>query len=292
MTHSLAVMVSRHWTKMTRELVHAAGRILTRVLLHPRWRHSKPMAWTYLRLYLLGKHITERQEVVAIRGLLAPGMVVADIGANVGFYTLQMASCVGPTGRVLAFEPDPLCFEWLQSRVRRSGATNVETHRLAIGDRAKDAILYTSGYNRADNRLHRSHDEPNVEQYDVQVRGLDSFVSPAGVPAFDAIKIDVQGAEEHVVRGAKNAIGGGLCWIWIEFSPEHLRGAGTDPRDFLTQLGSLNMDLFEIDRRGYFQPLADPEGFLQRIGSGYGDLVLMSASRCQRAGLKIPRSPD
>ena len=277
---------------MTRELVHAAGRILTRLLLHPRWRHSKSMAWIYLHLYLVGKHITERSEMVAIRRLLTPGMVVADIGANVGFYTLHMASCVGPAGRVLAFEPDPLCFALLQSRIKRSGATNIQAHHLAIGEQARDAVLYCSGYNRADNRMHRSHDEPNVEQYNIQVRGLDSFLSPAGVPAFDAIKIDVQGAEELVLRGAKNAIDAGLSWMWIEFSPEHLRGAGTDPRVFLTLLGSLNMELLEVDRRGALRALVDAEDYLRRIGSGYGDLVLTSPSHCRRAGLKIPGRSD
>src|SRR4051812_43052867 len=94
--------------------VHATGRILTRALLSPRWRDRRAIAWSYLQLYLMGKRITERHELSAIRRLVTPGMIVADIGANVGFYTLQMASCVGPTGRIFAFEPDPFCFGLLR----------------------------------------------------------------------------------------------------------------------------------------------------------------------------------
>ena len=46
-----------------RHSVHAAGRVLTRGLLHPQWREFAPMSWTYLRLYLFGKRMTERREL-------------------------------------------------------------------------------------------------------------------------------------------------------------------------------------------------------------------------------------
>src|SRR6476659_3360509 len=147
---------------MSRTLIHSAGRMLSAILLHPRWRHSKTVGWTYQQMYLLGKHIIEWREVAAIWRLHTPGMVVADIGANVGFYTLQMALCVGPTGRVLAFEPDPFCFEWLQYRIKQGGAINIKAQQVALGERSREAVLYSSRYNRADNRIHRSHNEPNV----------------------------------------------------------------------------------------------------------------------------------
>ena len=86
------------------------------------------------------------------------------------------------------------------------------------------------------------------------------------VGAFDALKIDVQGAEEYVycaerrIRFAPGSAGYGS-----EFSPEHLRGAGTDPKDFLVLLGSLKMELFEIDLWGQFQRLSNPEDYIRRI---------------------------
>ena len=261
---------------MTRSLVHAIGRVLTRVLLHPRWRHSRVMSSLYLGLYLTGKQITERREVLILRRLLVPGMVVADIGANVGFYTLQIAAAVGPAGRVLAFEPDPFCYALLADRVTRARATNVTTHQLGIGDADKEIVLYTSSYNRADNRMHRSHGEPHVEAYQVRIRRLDDVLSDAALPKFDALKIDVQGAEEWVLRGAEKVIHAGLRWIWIEFSPQHLAGAGTDPQAFLTLLAGLGMSVYEVGDRGDLQPLSDSADYVQRIGTGYGDLLLLS----------------
>src|SRR5919112_40233 len=74
-----------------RDWVHGAGRVLTRGLLHPRVRHLPLVSDAYCRLYLLGKRLTDRHELSTIRSLIQPGMVIADIGANVGFYTVEMA---------------------------------------------------------------------------------------------------------------------------------------------------------------------------------------------------------
>jgi FkbM family methyltransferase len=270
-----------------RDWAHAAGRLLTRALLHPRWRQCGPMAWTYLQLYLLGKRVTERRELAALRRVLLPGMIVADVGANVGFYALQMASRVGPAGRVLAFEPDPFCFDLLRSRIKQSGSTNVEAHQLALGEKFGDAVLYCSAYNRADNRLSPSHTEAHVEEHLVQVRSLDDFLAAEGI-SVDALKIDAQGSEERVLKGARRTIEGGLDWIWIEFSPDHLQGAGTDPRSFLALLADLNMDVFEVDD-GRLQRLSDTEEYIGRIGSGYGDLLLLSRDDTRRAGANARR---
>jgi hypothetical protein len=112
---------------------------------------------------------------------------------------------------------------------------------------------------------------------------LDDFLASEGIPAIDALKIDVQGAEERVLKGARRTIGAGLDWIWIEFSPDHLRGAGTDPRSFLALLADLNMDVFEVDDVGQLQRLADTEEYIRRIGAGYGDLLLRSRDDARRA---------
>jgi len=130
-----------------------------------------------------------------------------------------------------------------------------------------------------------------VERHSIPIRRLDDFLPHTTAGAFDALKIDVQGAEEYVLRGAQDTFRAGISWIWIEFSPEHLRGAGTDPKDFLVLLGSLKMELFEIDLWGQFQRLSNPEDYIRRIGAGYGDLLLTSPNHCQRWGLRIPTSP-
>ena len=257
-----------------RDSVQAAGRVLTRILHHPRWRRLGPVANSYLSLYLAGKRLTERRELALLQTLVEPGMTIADIGANVGFYAVQMGQWVGAGGRVLAFEPDPFTFELLKQRTSAASPANIEVRQFALGEARGTATLYCSAYNRADNRVGQRHDEPNVEAIDIEVRTLDEYLVERGLPAVDAMKIDVQGLEGHVLRGAERSIGR-VRWIWLEFSPDHLRGAGTDPEGFLESLGALGMTVFEVTEHGTLEPLTDLGAHAKKIGSGYGDLVLM-----------------
>jgi FkbM family methyltransferase len=200
--------------------------------------------------------------------------VIAEVGANVGFYALEMARSVGPRGRILAFEPDPLTFHLLQGRLKRASVTNVEPYQVALGDTSGRATLYCSAYNRSDNRLAPSHSEPHIEACQIDIRRLDEFLSGRDIHV-DALKIDVQGNEEQVLRGAEATIRRGVRWIWIEFSPIHLRGSGSDPERFLERLNGLGMDLFEVKHHGKLEPLTNILAHTNKIGSSYGDLVLM-----------------
>jgi hypothetical protein len=89
------------------------------------------------------------------------------------------------------------------------------------------------------------------------------------------LKIDVQGNEERVLRGAEMTLRRGVRWIWMEFSPMHLRGSGSDPDRFLESLSRLGMDIFEVKDRGNLEPLTNVLAHTKKIGSSYGDLVLM-----------------
>jgi FkbM family methyltransferase len=257
-----------------RDWIHATGRILTRGLLHPRLRRFAVMPAAYCRLYLIGKRLTDRRELSTLRSLIQPGMVIADIGANVGFYALEMAHCVGPRGRILAFEPDPLTFRLLRERVKQSALENIETHQVALDQAGGRASLYCSAYNRSDNRLSPSHTESHVEVCQVDVCRLDEFLSGRDLH-IDGLKIDVQGNEERVLRGAEMTLRRGVRWIWMEFSPIHLRGSGSDPDRFLESLTRLGMDVFEVKDRGNLEPLTNVLAHTKKIGSSYGDLVLM-----------------
>jgi FkbM family methyltransferase len=262
-----------------RDCIHAVGRLLTRFLLHPRWRNSAYMSSAYLHLYLLGKALAERRELTRLRSLIVPGMVIVDVGANVGFYTLEMAAWVGPGGRILAFEPDPVNYRLLQTRVAKAMFTNIDLYRVALGDETGHATLYSSAYNRADNRLSRSHLERHVEVCDVELHTLDEFLVARDIHVIDALKIDVQGSEFNVLRGALKTLHAGVRWMWIEFSPGHLRGAGSDPERFLENLGELGMDMFELTDDGQLRPVVNFREHTKKVGSTYGDLLLMSKER-------------
>ena len=78
-------------------------------------------------------------------------------------------------------------------------------------------------------------------------------------------------------------------WIWLEFSPEHLRGSGEDPAAFLENLGALGMEVLHLTEDASLQPVTDFREFTRKMGSNYGDIVLMSQSWRERIS-KTPRS--
>ena len=76
-------------------------------------------------------------------GAIKKGMVVVDLGANIGYYTLLTATLVGPRGKVYAIEPLPVNFSTLTRNVELNNLTNtIETHQLAISDREGESRFF------------------------------------------------------------------------------------------------------------------------------------------------------
>ena len=161
---------------------------------------------------------------------IQPGMTVLDIGAHVGYYACQAGRLVGPTGLVVAFEPSPRNFELLQANVWRNGLTNVVCFPWAVADAPGFAQLHLSAVNSGDHRIY-AHEEGRASTT-VRVAALDSLEVLR--PPVDVVKIDVQGSEEAVFRGAAGLFAdspGAL--VVVEFAPSDIRAFGGDPRGLL-----------------------------------------------------------
>jgi hypothetical protein len=84
----------------------------------------------------------EPATVVVFQKLLAPGMIVFDLGAHIGQYTLIASQLIGDSGWVHSFEPDPKTFKQLQSNVRLNGCNSVTCNPIALSNRHGTATLY------------------------------------------------------------------------------------------------------------------------------------------------------
>jgi FkbM family methyltransferase len=252
-------------------LVHRLGRLLTRVLLAPGLRDLPGLRALYARLYLLGKTLAEPRERRFLREQVEPGMVVFDVGANVGFYTLLLAGRVGPTGRVHAFEPDPLSFGIL--RRRAAGRSNVEITQTAVGDHTGTITLYTNRSNRADNRVHPSLGSETAEAVEVPLTTLDDYCAARNIARIDAVKMDIQGAEVLALAGFRETLARlKPRWMLIEFSPEHLRGAGSGPEAFWAILEELGYEPWGFGEDGEAFRIGDTGAFTRRYESVYTDV--------------------
>jgi len=151
---------------------------------------------------------------------LRPGDVAVDIGAHHGTYTKRFATAVGPTGRVIACEPDAKSRErWTQNF---AGLTQVELEPYAVCDVVGTQRLYQGGPSEthslwADNVPKRDRDDlVETTTLDVLLDGVRPRV----------IKIDAQGAEAHILRGARETLEIPDLHIMLEIWPEGLRQAG------------------------------------------------------------------
>jgi FkbM family methyltransferase len=115
-----------------------------------------------------------------------PGMTAFDVGANVGYYTLLMASRVGPTGRVLAFEPDPANIAALKKHLVLNEINNVEIIEAAVSDQTGTSFFSCAG----------SQGVLSSAGISVKTVVLDEY------PAPDFIKMDIEGTEVSALRGS------------------------------------------------------------------------------------------
>lgn len=200
-------------------------------------------------------------ETRVLSGLVQPGDVVVDVGANIGYYTLLFARWVGPTGQVIAFEPAPANVALLRDNIARNGYGNVVVEPSAVSDRRGEADLYLSRENLGDHRLgvedHRLRSAGGQVTVRVPLVRLDDYFREARqLPAL--VKIDVQGAEQQVLDGMQDLLSrAGALTLVLEFSPAALEQMGTAPPALLEFLRGQGLQIYELDEKARCQRPVD-----------------------------------
>jgi FkbM family methyltransferase len=133
-------------------------------------------------------------DLLALRNVISRGERCLDVGANIGVYTRELSRLAGPTGKVKAFEPVPETFAALSKSVRRLGLSNVEVFNLAISDHHGKVSMSVPMREDGVPNLYRAE---VCEGNTVACVPLDSMIEPV-----DFVKIDVEGHEFEVLRGA------------------------------------------------------------------------------------------
>jgi FkbM family methyltransferase len=179
--------------------------------------------------YYLARALLERELPVVCK-YLGPGACAVDVGANEGVYT----HAFGRTGaRVEAFEPQSSCLAVLRAYARAH--PNIRVHGTALGAHEGSATLRVP---RRDSRLLSGRASLVAEiddgtKYPVQVRTLDSFA----FPRVDVLKVDVEGYELEVLRGARETIARCRPVLLVEIEQRHLRVGIGNAFDQITALG-------------------------------------------------------
>jgi FkbM family methyltransferase len=180
-------------------------------------------------------------EIDFIREHVKPGMTVVDLGANIGLYTLQFASLVGPSGRVFAFEPGPLSFGLLKTNLALNGYRNVTVENAAVSDFSGETELHICSTGESDNRI-AGFETYESERVPVRCFALDDYFKPG--TRVDFIKIDIQGAEAKALQGMRRMlIDNPLIQLFVEANEGvretadllRLKCVPVGPADFILQ---------------------------------------------------------
>ena len=175
----------------------------------------------------------EQKTTQLFESLVEPGMIVIDIGAHVGYYSMLAARKTGPSRTVYSFEPDPANFELLSKNSALNGYDNITPINKAVSKAARSATLHVSAL---DNGRHSifDHQIPQSGSCEVETISLDSFLKDHGSPNVALIKIDVEGAEEDALNGMDQLLREtSKIQMIIEFNPVLLQNAGVDLQGFL-----------------------------------------------------------
>jgi FkbM family methyltransferase len=251
-----AILQSREYSHAEFKELHAAFgyQALRRVVvpLGNEFLVRTPSGWLFapasdsgllVALYESGG-ILEPGTTAVVEGLLKPGDIVLDAGANIGLITLPAARHVGERGRVIAAEPAPEVADLFRRSIVLNGLGEVVVlHECAVGataGRERFNITPISGHSSL-----LAVNGPS-RQIDVDVQPLDALV-PAGT-AVALVKLDVEGSELPAWQGMRRIIAENPhLAVIVEFGPSHLARANVEIADWIAELTAPGFTPYEID---------------------------------------------
>lgn len=181
----------------------------------------------------------EREEAPFVFEIIREGDLVLDIGAHVGWYSIQMAKRFQNIV-IHAFEPIPQTFVVLQQNIQLNNLKNIIPHNIALGksEGSEDFFYFTGGSAVASRKNLLDHEK--TSRIECKTSTLDLVVSELKLERVDFIKCDVEGSELDVIQGGKKTLHQFLPVIYIELFDGWCEKFGYTPRDvedFLKEIG-------------------------------------------------------
>ena len=199
----------------------------------------------------------EPSETAFVHRLLKQGMTVLDIGANRGYYSLLASKLVGPRGHVFAFEPSPRERRFLRANLALNRCSNVTVEPIALGSQHKEAELFIAkGFETGCNSLLSRASELTGHTVPVPERTLDEYCEAHSLHSADLLKIDIEGGELAVFKGANNFLKRRprptiLCEIIDQLTHQW----GDEPSEVIQYLRDHSFYWFEIAATGNLHPM-------------------------------------
>lgn len=191
-----------------------------------------------------------------------PGHVFVDVGANIGIYSIHASTAAGPKGKVISFEAHPLTAQVFRENIALHRASNISLVNAAVGaEPGSLEMLYGKG-DSGSTHVATSGDRSTVT---VPVVTLDDKLAELGINRVDYLKIDVEGFEPFVLRGARATIAANPAMtIQTEVDRRHLARYGLSPGDVFDLLRDMGFVPHMLSEDGSLAVIADAD---------YGDVI-------------------
>jgi FkbM family methyltransferase len=199
----------------------------------------------------------EPDVMAVILNFVKPGDICIDAGANLGYHSILMTKIIGPTGQVLAFEPDPICYEKLKNNLALNGVKEI---CFPIPTALWDDNIMMRFFIPAECGYGSFLKFNNMEQKEIQIEAvsLDSIMNPE-VP-IRLLKLDCEGAEEGILHGAENLLKRGVDAVIVEFN----FSISDNDKSIRKYMHSLGYDFFFLFDNGQMPERILPETIIQR----------------------------
>ena len=217
----------------------------------------------------------ESAEIWFITAFLRRGETVVDVGANIGLHTLHAARRVGHSGRVYAFEPCPVPFDYLSKSIQLNRMWHVTCVRAALSNAAGTATLNVpdkAGLDAFSSLAHEVSPSPDAHRIEVPTLTLDQYsVEQDLVGKVVLMKLDVEGWEEHVLAGGREMLGRpDAPTLLVEFTDNCAQNAGSSCQALYRALEELGYHLFRIkmpDRTILPDPIRQSYPFMNLVAT-------------------------
>lgn len=203
----------------------------------------------------------EQSEQLLVKNIVTPGMIVFDVGANIGDYSLLFSQQVGNGGKVYSFEPTSSTFKKLQERIEKLNITNIylyqkavfsESIQIELNEFPDDYSAWNSiGKPQMLNPKNLKDYVPIIKTELVEAIALDDFSKEYSIKRIDYLKVDVEGAESDVFHGAHQLLRNkAIRFIQFEISQNMLAGLNRKAKDTFDILIENGYECHQINRDG------------------------------------------
>lgn len=186
--------------------------------------------------------------------LCNPDDVVLDIGTNIGSTLLRFAQKTSlGAGQVIGFEPDSINYQKCLENISLNNFTNIEVNKLGLGAYEKSLYLITdTPSNRGCNRIRPTMVNDSYAKELIKIVLLDIFLEKKYLKSIDPIKIDVEGYEHEVLKGAKKTIAKYHPVLFIEIDDNNLKQQNSSASNVISWLDDIG---YSIKRADTFEPV-------------------------------------